>query len=107
MDLAELHDAIVPVKSEPALDDAGRLLFQAAGLAGEAGEVANEAKKAARDDMLVLDDGDRTAAIVEECGDVLFYMSRLLRLRGRSLDDAAHALLAKLDAIAKSRERPA
>lgn len=67
-------------------------------MAGEAGEVANEVKKLVRSG----DDGGRADEVIaEECGDVLFYMSRLLKQRGLCVEDAAHALLEKLSNMTK------
>ena len=47
------------------------------GLVGEAGEVANVVKKAIRDDGGVLTE-DRINHLVDELGDVMWYMARLL-----------------------------
>lgn len=73
---AEWERLVIPQKREPTeLGRNGLILFQATGLAGEAGEVANEAKKLARDGLKV----DSWTKIVDECGDNLFYMQRLLQ----------------------------
>lgn len=84
---------VVPVKGEPtALSERGMLLYQSNAMAGEVGEVANEVKKIVRDGG-----GDEvSAAVVDECGDVLFYMERLLELFDLTIEDAAEALLRKL-----------
>ena len=100
--LEQLHNEIEPVKGEPILGHSGMLLYQSNGMAGEAGEVANAVKKMIRD-MADFHDGDE--AVVSECGDVLFYMSRLLRLRGKTLEDAAFSLLAKLEELRLERDR--
>jgi NTP pyrophosphatase (non-canonical NTP hydrolase) len=85
---------VIPTKREPEeLGELGLLLYQSNGMAGEAGEVSNEVKKLVRDGDSPYSD----AAILKECGDVLFYMSRLLKLRGLRVEDAAHALLNKLE----------
>jgi NTP pyrophosphatase (non-canonical NTP hydrolase) len=86
---------VIPTKREPEeLGELGLLLYQSNGMAGEAGEVSNEVKKLVRSG----DNGGRAdEVIVEECGDVLFYMSRLLKQRGLRVEDAAHALLNKLE----------
>lgn len=88
----EFHNSINPVKGEPDLDEGGMLLYQSNALCGEAGEVANNVKKIVRDGR------DLDGEVVIECGDVLFYMSRLLKMRGFTLEDAAQALLDKLEA---------
>jgi NTP pyrophosphatase (non-canonical NTP hydrolase) len=91
MTLGELHAAIVPMKREPTeWPHLALCTYHSNGMAGEAGEVANVVKKMARDEVN-LDD-----KMIDECGDVLFYMSRLLRERGYTLNDAANALLEKL-----------
>lgn len=96
MTLVEFDSRIIPAKYEPHhLGREGILLYQSNGMAGEAGEVANEAKKMVRNREM--DSPEREANLVDECGDVLFYMSRLLRTRGKTLEDAANALLTKLD----------
>src|SRR3954452_887622 len=81
---------IGPVKRDPPLSGDAMLLYQANALAGEAGEVCDAVKKIVRD-------GASDAAVLDECGDVLFYMRRLLALRGYSIEDAAEALLLKLE----------
>jgi NTP pyrophosphatase (non-canonical NTP hydrolase) len=91
MTMVQLHDAIQPAKREPnEWPHLALLTYHSNGLAGEAGEVANVVKKMARDGVN-LDD-----KMIDECGDVLFYMSRLLRARGYTLEDASNALLEKL-----------
>jgi len=71
------------------------LAYPALGLAGEAGEVAEHAKKAIRDD-----DGEvtpeRRAAMSKELGDVLWYVAQLASELGLELDDIASANLEKL-----------
>lgn len=90
MTFDEFERQIEPVKGEPALFGLSMLLYQSNAMAGEAGEVCDAVKKIARDSA---DD----APVVEECGDVLFYMARLLALRGFTIQDAAQVLLTKLD----------
>jgi NTP pyrophosphatase (non-canonical NTP hydrolase) len=52
------------------------LAYPALGLAGEAGEVAEHAKKAIRDDGGRVT-AERRAALARELGDVLWYVSQL------------------------------
>ncbi len=52
------------------------LAYPALGLAGEAGEVAEHAKKAIRDDGGTISD-ERRAAIAKELGDVLWYVAQI------------------------------
>jgi NTP pyrophosphatase (non-canonical NTP hydrolase) len=71
------------------------LTYPALGLAGEAGEVAEHAKKAIRDDAGVIDD-ERREAISKELGDVLWYVSQLASELGLELEDIARTNLEKL-----------
>ena len=71
------------------------LAYPALGLAGEAGEVAEHAKKAIRDDGGMVSD-ERRAAMRKELGDVLWYVAQLASELGLELDDIAEANLAKL-----------
>jgi NTP pyrophosphatase (non-canonical NTP hydrolase) len=76
------------------------LSYPALGLAGEAGEVAEHAKKAIRDDGGTVTD-ERRAAMVKELGDVLWYTAQLATELGLDLDAIAQANLDKL----RSRQR--
>jgi NTP pyrophosphatase (non-canonical NTP hydrolase) len=71
------------------------LSYPALGLAGEAGEVAEHAKKAIRDDGGMLS-GERRQAMAKELGDVLWYVSQLASELGLELEDVAQANLEKL-----------
>lgn len=71
------------------------LAYPALGLAGEAGEVAEHAKKAIRDDAGGVTD-ERRAAIAAELGDVLWYAAQLASELGLELDAIAHENLEKL-----------
>jgi NTP pyrophosphatase (non-canonical NTP hydrolase) len=71
------------------------LAYPALGLAGEAGEVAEHAKKAIRDDAGVLDD-ERRAKMAKELGDVLWYVAQLASELELDLDEVARANLDKL-----------
>jgi NTP pyrophosphatase (non-canonical NTP hydrolase) len=76
------------------------LAYPALGLAGEAGEVAEHAKKAIRDDGGTVSD-ERRAAMAKELGDVLWYVSQLASELGLELEDVAAGNLEKL----RSRQR--
>lgn len=77
--------------------------FAALGLAGEAGEIANIAKKVWREhgeihrpeDELPLGFGFRPA-LIEEMGDALWYLALLARCLGTDLESIAAANLEKL-----------
>src|SRR5438270_1616212 len=71
------------------------LAYPALGLAGEAGEVAEHAKKAIRDDGGVLTEERRTA-MAKELGDVLWYVAQLASELGLELDAIAQGNLEKL-----------
>jgi len=71
------------------------LAYPALGLAGEAGEVAEHAKKAIRDDAGEVSE-ERRAAMAKELGDVLWYVAQLASELGLDLDDIAQANLDKL-----------
>ena len=71
------------------------LVYPALGLAGEAGEVAEHAKKAIRDDGGAVSE-ERKAAMSKELGDVLWYIAQLATELGLDLDRIAEQNLAKL-----------
>jgi NTP pyrophosphatase (non-canonical NTP hydrolase) len=71
------------------------LSYPALGLAGEAGEVAEHAKKAIRDDAGTVSD-ERRAAMSKELGDVLWYVAQLASELGLELDRIAMENLEKL-----------
>ena len=71
------------------------LAYPALGLAGEAGEVAEHAKKAIRDDGSQVTD-ERRAAMAKELGDVLWYVAQLASELELDLDEIAQANLDKL-----------
>jgi NTP pyrophosphatase (non-canonical NTP hydrolase) len=71
------------------------LAYPALGLAGEAGEVAEHAKKAIRDDGGEVTDERRTA-MAKELGDVLWYVAQLASELKLDLDEIANANLEKL-----------
>jgi NTP pyrophosphatase (non-canonical NTP hydrolase) len=71
------------------------LAYPALGLAGEAGEVAEHAKKAIRDDRGVLS-GERREAMAKELGDVLWYVAQLASELDLDLNQVAEANLQKL-----------
>lgn len=71
------------------------LAYPALGLAGEAGEVAEHAKKAIRDDGGTISK-QRKAAMSKELGDVLWYVAQLATELGLDLDRIAVENLEKL-----------
>ena len=71
------------------------LAYPALGLAGEAGEVAEHAKKAIRDDRGEVSH-TRRAAMAKELGDVLWYVAQLATELDLDLDEIARTNLDKL-----------
>jgi NTP pyrophosphatase (non-canonical NTP hydrolase) len=71
------------------------LAYPALGLAGEAGEVAEHAKKAIRDEGGEVSD-ERRAAMAKELGDVLWYVAQLASELGLELEQVARDNLDKL-----------
>jgi len=71
------------------------LAYPALGLAGEAGEVAEHAKKAIRDDRGQITE-ERRSAMAKELGDVLWYVAQLASELELNLDEIAQANLDKL-----------
>ncbi len=74
-----------------------QVLYPAMGLAGEAGEVLNKLKKVYRDDGGVLSE-EKRLAMVDELGDVLYYIAALAADLQEDLGDIAQANLDKLAA---------
>lgn len=73
------------------------IVYPAIALAGEAGEVANEIKKYIRDDHHLLTP-IRRAKIIEEMGDVLWYLDALAEEIGTTLDEVGKRNIEKLKA---------
>ena len=71
------------------------LAYPALGLAGEAGEVAEHAKKAIRDDGGEIAP-ERREAMAKELGDVLWYVAQLASELDLDLDEVAQGNLDKL-----------
>ncbi|HEV7943302.1 MAG TPA: nucleoside triphosphate pyrophosphohydrolase family protein [Solirubrobacteraceae bacterium] len=71
------------------------LTYPALGLAGEAGEVAEHAKKAIRDDGGSVSE-QRREAMAKELGDVLWYVAQIATELDLGLDQIAEGNLEKL-----------
>lgn len=76
-------------------DTAHRTLYAALGLAGEAGEVANQAKRIMSKDSM-LTNPVRSDELAEELGDVLWYAAALASELGVTLENVAADNLRKL-----------
>lgn len=92
MELSEYQERSRSTASYPR--DAA-LAYPALGLAGEAGEVAEQVKKAIRDDGWEITPA-RRAALTKELGDVLWYVAALASELGLELEEIAEVNLAKL-----------
>lgn len=77
------------------------LLYTVLGLCSEAGELAGKIKKMLRDDGGIMT-AERQEEVMDEAGDVLWYLDAIVCEIGRSLDQAARKNIAKL---ASRRER--
>jgi NTP pyrophosphatase (non-canonical NTP hydrolase) len=73
-----------------------KVIYPALGLAGEAGEVCNKTKKILRDDGGRMTEEKRTQ-LIDELGDVLWYVANLATDLGVTLDEVARINLAKLN----------
>jgi len=71
------------------------VVYNALGITGEAGEIADHVKKMLRDDKGVLTD-DRKEALKKELGDVLWYIANMARRLGLTLDEVAEANIQKI-----------
>jgi MazG nucleotide pyrophosphohydrolase domain. len=79
----------------PVIGEPTGLVYACLGLAGEAGEVAEHAKKMLRDDDGRLSD-ERRAKLRAELGDVLWYVAAIADELGENLDAIASENLSKL-----------
>lgn len=75
--------------------DSQAITYPVLGLVGEAGELANQWKKVIRDDVGTLKP-DRREKLIDECGDVLWYLASLAFDLGTDLETIAARNLAKL-----------
>jgi NTP pyrophosphatase (non-canonical NTP hydrolase) len=73
------------------------IVYPALGLASEAGEVVGKIKKIFRDKGGTISTDDR-AALKDELGDVLWYLTQICTELGVTLDEVASANVAKLAA---------
>lgn len=71
------------------------IVYNALGITGEAGEIADHVKKMLRDDLGVLTD-TRREALKKELGDVLWYIANMARRLEISLNDVAESNIKKI-----------
>lgn len=79
----------------PGQGDLPGLIYAVLGLTNEAGEVAGKMKKALRDDDSLVT-SERRQALLDEMGDVLWYMAQVATELGADLADVAGDNLKKL-----------
>ena len=72
------------------------MTYSIVGLGGEAGEISNKWKKILRENV-VLVTREQREALLDECGDVLWYLARICHHLGVSLHDVALRNLKKLE----------
>ena len=72
-----------------------KVVYPVIGLAGETGEVAEKVKKTIRDNGADFDQ-ERTAEIVKELGDVLWYVANIAADLGTTLEEVAARNIEKL-----------
>lgn len=99
--LAEYERKAAETAIYPSRLGVGGLLYTVLGLTGEAGEIANQVKKILRDDNGVLSD-QRRDKIVDELGDVLWYVATTAQELRTPLEEVAKKNLAKLRARAET-----
>ena len=92
---ADYKEAIDPLVLYPRKTQLEALQYVVLGLNGEAGEVAEQIKKAMRNDGGELTP-DRIKSLKKEVGDVLWYLTRLADELGTSLTEIAQINVEKL-----------
>ena len=92
MDSAEFREHNTSRSDRSEVDPMQKLALYGLGVAGEAGEVADEVKKILFHDKPL----DRTK-LLTEIGDVLWYLDRLTRRLDATLEDAMEAVTDKLN----------
>lgn len=85
------YQALAQRTSNKALDAKGHLFNGVLGLAGEAGECADLVKKCYFQDARPIDD-----ALIDELGDVLWYVAETAKAIGLSLEEVARRNVDKL-----------
>ena len=105
LDFEEYQERAAETAVYPGRDNGPMYLapYPCLGLAGEAGEVAEHAKKAIRDDGGMVSQA-RRAKLKKELGDVLWYIAAICDELGLSMADVAQA---NIDKLADRQERGA
>lgn len=95
MTLNEYQDRALTTAIHPANTPEDAFVYRALGLNGEAGEVAEHAKKMMRDDAYIFT-RVRRREVAKELGDVLWYVATTAQACGMSLGEIAQINLDKL-----------
>lgn len=95
MDFQEYQYATAQTAVYPGQDSIAGLMYAALGLNGEAGEVAEQAKKAMRDDGGQITP-ERKENIIKELGDTMWYISQIASECGIALEEVADRNIQKL-----------
>lgn len=95
MNFDEYQQAIERFAVYPRNEELQAISYLTLGLNGEAGEVAEQLKKAIRNDGQIT--AERRAKILDEIGDVLWYVSRIATEFNVSLSEIAEQNVAKLE----------
>ena len=95
MNFEDYQEIIETFAVYPRDNELAAVSYLALGLNGEAGEVADEVKKAIRNDGLI--SSERRAKILGEIGDVLWYITRLAIEFDTPLEEIAQANIDKLE----------
>jgi len=96
MDMDTYQDLARSTAIYPKSGELQGLLYTCLGLSGEAGEVADKAKKILRDHGGVIPD-DKKEEITDELGDVMWYIANTAHELGFSLNDIVARNLIKLN----------
>lgn len=102
MNFEEYQEVIKTFAVYPRDNELFAISYLALGLNGEAGEVADQVKKAIRNDGQIT--AQRRAKILEEAGDVLWCITRLAIEFETSLGEIAQANINKLEARRKAND---
>lgn len=94
----KIADFYVHPGHTPSMEDMSAILrmhYGVLGMCSEAGEVAGKVKKIMRDDLCCPDEA-RTAELVSEIGDVLWYIAYICDVMGVEMGEVAERNLFKL-----------
>jgi NTP pyrophosphatase (non-canonical NTP hydrolase) len=95
MDFNEYQDSIEKFAVYPREQQLTAISYLALGINGEAGEVAEQVKKAIRNDGEIT--AERRLKILDEIGDVLWYITRIASEFNVSLEEIAVRNVEKLE----------